>query len=149
MAHARNGVPRAAELRVAEDERVATGEELNRLRASDPAAAKLAWSPKFPEFDRALAARLRVVQVEALDAVALAREELRDSEESVEGALERGNRAQITRAENVRDSAADALEMLTAFWEQRALWLRECGQEVRAMRPRETLTAALRVRRTG
>ena len=50
--------------------------------------------------------RLTVVEEEGRDAVAVATEELRRAEEALEVARERGNRAQITRAENARDAAS-------------------------------------------
>ena len=123
-------------------------DELNRLRSADSTAARAAWSHRFPEFERALQARLFVVREEGRDAISLAREELRRAEDALGAAIEHGNRAQITRAEKVRDVAADTLRMTEVFWQQRDRWLQECEQEVRSIKPREYLTALLRARRT-
>ena len=88
-----------------------------------------------------------VVEEEGRDAVAVATEELRRAEEALEVANDRGNRAQITRAENALDAAADTREMMSAYWEERACWLRGCEDAIRQVRPREQLTALIRARR--
>lgn len=147
MAHPRNGVPRASELQ-------ATGEILNharielaRLRGTDAEAARSQWSHRFPHFAVALEARLSVIEEEGRDAVALAAEELHRAEEVLRAALERGNRAQITRAENARDAVADTLDMTCAFWGERVYWLRECEGLVRAVLPREQIAALIRAQK--
>ena len=149
MAHGRNGLPRACDLRAGEDDIAAARAELARQRQADATAARSAWSHRFPDFTQALAARLTVVEEEGRDAVALANEGLRRAEEALEVALERGNRAQITRAENTRDAAGDTSDMMRVFWDERARWLRECDDQVRAVLPRERMTALIRARKVG
>jgi len=147
MAHQRNGVPRASELRPSESDLAAVERELERQRQGDETAARQLWSHRLPDFSAALHARLMVVEEEGRDAVAVATEELRRAEEALEVANDRGNRAQITRAENALDAAADTREMMSAYWEERACWLRECEDAIRQVRPREQLTALIRARR--
>jgi hypothetical protein len=147
MAHGRMGVPHASELWASEDERVDAATELDRLRITDMAAAKPVWSHRFPDFERALHTRLHVVREEGRDAVALAEEELRSAEETLRVAVERGNRAQITRAETAGNVAADTVQMAKVLWKHRDRWLRDCESAVQAVVPHEYLTAVLRVRR--
>lgn len=149
MAHGRVGVPGASDLQADEDDIAAAQAELFRQRKADATAARSAWSHRFPDFEQALAVRLTVVEEEGRDAVALASEELHRTEEALEVALERGNRAQITRAENNRAAAADTLDMTRVFWNERARWLRECVEQVRAVLPKEQLTALIRARKVG
>jgi ATP-dependent helicase HepA len=146
MAHKRAGIPRARELRAAEADRVAVDVELADQRQADATAARSAWSQRFPGFKESLAARLTVVDEEGRDAYALAIREVHQAEEALEVARERGNRAQITRAENACDFASDTLRMTRTFWEERVRWLQECEEEIRAVRPQEKLTALVRVR---
>ena len=148
MAHERAGIPRARELRAAEADRVAVDVELTNQRQADATAARSAWSQRFTGFKESLAARLTVVDEEGQDANALAIREVQQAEEALEVARERGNRAQITRAENVRDFASDTLRMTRTFWEERVRWLQECEEEIRVVRPQEKLTALMRVRET-
>jgi hypothetical protein len=147
MAHSRRAVPRSAELRATEDLVAAAMDEFNRLRDADSTAARSAWSHRLPEFERSLRARLFVVREEGRDAVLLAHEELQRAEDTLSVATERGNPAQITRAENARDAATDTLHMTEVFWQQRDLWLQECQQGVGSVQPREHLAALLRTRR--
>lgn len=143
MAHGRNGVPRASDLRINGAEIASAEAELSSQRQADAIAARSAWSHRFPDFEESLSARQLVVEEEARDAVELATEELLRAEAALELAQERGNRAQITRAENARDAAEDTLGMTRAFWDERIRWLRECKEEVRLVLPRERLTALI------
>ena len=143
MAHERNGVPRASDLRICGAESASAEAELASQRQADAMAARSAWSHHFPDFEESLSARLLVVEEEGRDAVKLAIEELRRAEAALKLVQERGNRAQITRAENARDAAKDTLGMTRAFWEERTRWLRECKEEVRLVRPRERLAALI------
>ena len=149
MAHDRNGVPRANALRASKTDIAAAEAELSKQRKTDATAARSAWSQRFPDFKESLAARLTVVEEEGRDAVALATEELRRAGEALEVARERGNQAQITRAENARNAATDKVRMARAFWDERARWLRECEEQVRLVRPREQLTALMRTRKVS
>ena len=149
MAHKRNGVPKASDLCADEADIAAAEAELSEQRHADATAARSAWSQCFPDFDESLAARLTVVEEEGHDAVELATEELRRAGEAIEVARERGNQAQITRAENARDAATDKVRMTRAFWDQRARWLRECEEQVRLVLPQEQLTALLRTRKVS
>lgn len=149
MAHERNGVPRASDLRKDGADIASAEAELSSQRQADATAARLAWSHRFSNFEESLTARLVVVEEEGHDAVALANEELRRAEAALELARERGNRAQITRAENARDAAGDTLGMTRTFWEERTRWLRECREEVRMVLPREKLTAIIQTRKVS
>ena len=149
MAHGRNGVPMARDLRAGEEDIAAAEAELFEQRQADATAARSAWSHRFSGFKESLAARLTVVEEEGRDAVAVATEELRRAEEALEVARERGNRAQITRAENARDAAADTLSMTGAFWDERVRWLRESEEQIRLMLPQEQLTALMRTRKVS
>jgi hypothetical protein len=147
MAHERDGVPRAEDLCVSENNIKAAERELNRLRAADEATVQSTWSNRLPEFDCALQARLMVVQEEAQDAVTLAREEVKNAEEALEAALDRGNRLQIFRAENIRDVAKDTYRMVEVLWQQRESWLRDLEQDVLAVQPEEQLICLLNARK--
>ena len=149
MAHDRNGVPRANALRASKTDIAAGEAELSKQRKADATAARSAWSQRLPDFKESLAARLTVVEEEGRDAVALATEELRRAGEALEVARERGNQAQITRAENARNAATDKGRMTRAAWDERARWLRECEEQVRLERPREQLTALMRTRKVS
>ena len=149
MAHERNGLPRARDLRVGKADIAAAEAELSEQRHADAKAARSAWSQHFPDFEESLAARLTVVEEEGRDAVALATEELCRAEEALEVARERGNQAQITRAENARNATADTLRMTRSFWDERARWLRECEEQVRLVLPQEQLTALMRTRKVS
>lgn len=143
------GVPSAKSLRIGDDAIAAIKAELSRLRQADKTGACSTWSHRFPDFEEALAIRLSVVKEEGSDAIALASEELRRTEKALEVALGQGNRGQITRAENTRDAAADTLEMMRVYWDERARWLRECEEQVRAVLPRVQLTVLVRARKGG
>ena len=147
MAHGRKGIPRADDLDATENDIKMTEGELNRLRSADKALVESIWSNRFPEFELALQTRLFVVEEEGRDAIALAGNELLRAENMLNVALERGNRAQITRAENARDAAEDNSRMVEVFWQQRERWLRECRQGVLLIQPEEQLTALLQVRK--
>jgi ATP-dependent helicase HepA len=147
MAHGGNRLPHAASLRLSPDEMSEVISEFKRMRAEGSAAARVTWSHRFPEFERALRSRLYVVSEEGRDALAVAEEQLRNAEGKVRTATESGVRAQISRAENNRDTAADNVEMTKVLWELRCRWLGESGAQVQAIRPREHLTAVLRARR--
>lgn len=146
MAHGRNGVPRASDLRLDQAEKAAAETELAKRRQAGATAARSAWSQRFPGFEESLSARLTVIATEAREAIALAIEDLRQAEKALVVARERGNRTQITRAENTREVAEVSLQMARAFWDERVRWLRECEEEVRSVAPQEMLTALLRVR---
>ena len=147
MAHERKGVPRADDLCISENFIEAVEGELSRLRTADTTVVGSAWSNRLPEFKLALQDRLLVVQEEGRDAVTLASKEMLRAEEMLKVALERGNRAQITRAENARDAAEDTSRMVEVFWQQRECWLSECEHEVLSIQPEEQLIALLRARK--
>jgi ATP-dependent helicase HepA len=142
MAHQRDGLPRAVP--VAAD--VAASAELTRLRSSERRGGE-AWSSSLPEFAVQLRARLRVIVEEARDALDLAKRELTRAEEALVDAEARGNRAQITRAEHLRDAAVDVVAMTVVYWHKRQEWLCACEAAVIELRPREWLVAAIRARR--
>lgn len=149
MAHKRNGVPRARHLRADQEALDAAQSYLSKLRQADGGAAQSTWSPRFPSFKKSLATRLNVVEEEGRDAVALATEELGRAEKAREVARERGNRAQITRAENEYDTTANDLVMTRAFWSERVRWLRESEEKVPQVLPQEQLTALIRVQKAS
>lgn len=149
MAHKRNGVPRASDLRAGGADIAAAEAELSKQRQADATTARSAWSHCFLKFEESLAARLTVVEGEGCDVVALATEKLHWAEEALEIARERGNRAQITRAENDCKNTADTLRMRRTFWDERARWLRECEDQIRLALPREQLTALIRTRKVS
>ncbi|WP_424813465.1 SNF2-related protein [Roseococcus sp. YIM B11640] len=144
MAHQRAGLPRAATIPEPDP---ATKVELGQLRAGEQAGGVI-WSAERSAFVDELRARLGVVAEEAGDALELASRELIRAAAALADAQERGNRAQITRAENVRDAAADVAAMTEAYWREREAWLRNCEAATIGLRPRERLVAAIRARRT-
>ena len=143
MAHKREGLPRAATVPELD---TAIKAELRRLRAGEQCGG-VVWSAERSVFVDELRARLCVVAEEAGDAWELANRELMRAEATLVDARERGNRAQITRAENLRDVATDTVAMTEVYWRQREAWLRGCEAAIVVLRPRERLVAALRARR--
>lgn len=142
MAHERHGLPRAVP--VAPDAAISV--ELNRLR-SDSQRGGVTWNSQLPEFRSELRARLRLVAEEARDALESAKRECTRAQAALVDAEERGNRAQITRAEHVRDASIDVLAMTGVYWKQRDAWLRACEVAIVELRPRERFVAAIRARR--
>ena len=149
MAHERNGLPKGSDLQASSADIASAEAELSKQRLADAAAANLAWSHRFPDFKTALSARLTVVKAEGRDANALAIAELRRADGSLKAAYERGNRAQITRAENARAQAEEAARMTRKFWEERARWLQESEEQVQMVVPREQFTALIRTRKVS
>lgn len=143
MTHKHDRIPRAVTI-VESD--VTAGAEFDRLRATQR-RGKEVWSSEHPTFVSELRARLRVVAEEAHDALELARREVLCTEAALLDAQTRGNRAQITRAEHLRDAAVDAAAMTEAYWQRREGWLRGCDAATVELRPRERLVAAIRARR--
>lgn len=143
MAHEREGLPRAATL---PEPDAAIKAELRQVRAGEQCGG-VVWSAERSSFVDELRARLCVVAEEAGDARELANRELMRAEAALADARERGNRAQITRAENLRGAAADAAAMTEVYWAQREAWLRACEPAIVALRPRERLVAAIRARK--
>jgi ATP-dependent helicase HepA len=144
LAQGRRELPQAAELQAPGSPAPVT-EKLDRCRRADLTTAETTWGHRVPEFEHALSARLLVVLEEGRDATSLAGENLRHAEEVLLDANDRGNRAQITRAENARDAAEATLRMTEVLWRQREIWLQECLHEVRSVVPRVYQTALLRV----
>lgn len=121
---------------------------IDKLRSGDRRGEDV-WRASAPNYAAALRTRLRVVAEEACDALALVRRNLARVEETLRVAEARGNRAQITRAENIRDAAVDVVAMTEAYWQKRESWLRECEAAVAELRPRESLVAAIYARRAA
>jgi hypothetical protein len=143
MAHSRDGVPRAV---ASVDIDATASAELDRLRSSKRCGGEV-WSSRLPEFAAELRARLRVVAEEARDALDLAERELARAEAALIDAEERGNRAQVTRAEHHRDASFDLVAMTEVYWSKREAWLRTCEAALGSLRPRERLAAVIRARR--
>lgn len=118
---------------------------LDHLRSGGTGAASTRWSPRFPVLQRDLRRRLFVIREEAKDARELAAVEVAKAEAALGLALDRGNQGQITRATNLRDTAADKADMTRVLWEQREAWLLQCRSAVERVAPEERLTAVLRV----
>jgi len=144
IGHKRRGVPSARPFNPSDAEREAMFAQLETCRTNDATAAKESWSHRFPEFEEALAIRLRVIEEESKDAINVAKAELQAAEEAAALADERGNRPQTVRAQRVVDTAADIVAMTKTLWEQRVRWLKDCGHEVRTLKPDERLVSLLR-----
>ena len=71
---------------------------------------------------------------------------MEQAESSVIDAEERGNRAQITRAENLRDEAFDVERMTEVYWGKREAWLLAIEAALYELRPRESLSAIIHAR---
>ena len=145
MAHNRDALPRATFITNL-DATIRAG--INRLRASDESGG-VVWSSERPAFAAELGARLCVVAEEARDAVDLANREVARSQAALVDAEESGNRAQITRASNLRDIAIDIAAMTEVYWQQRENWLCACESAIVALRPREQLIAAILAKRAA
>jgi ATP-dependent helicase HepA len=149
MAHGREGLPRSSTWEANDAERIATGAAAAQLRRDDDKVAKGLWSHRLDNFNRALAVRLEVVACEGEDSQAVASHLVDDAEARLEAARARGNTGQVTRAENDLVRAIANCEMITAFWEQRRLWLQDCATAVLGLQPQEQISAALRVKRVS
>ena len=147
LAQNRGKLPKASGLSANKDIIEAAQRELNRLREADTTVVRSAWGHRLPDFELALQQRLLMVQEEGIDSVALAEEDLTYAQSILEVALDRGNRAQITRAENARDAAEDHIRMQEIFWQQRSRWLRVGKQELLSIEAREYLIALLHARK--
>lgn len=145
MAHPRKGVPHASALSTDEDVRSARA-ALNAMRALQPAGRE-EWSDRLPLFADALRVRALVVAEERRDAIALAAQEALRAQAAVVDSRDRGNRAQITRAENLLNSAVDVLKMTKVYWSRREEWLSGCEVAVHSAKPREVLSAIIRANR--
>lgn len=146
-AHGRVGLPQAAP--VTDRAMLADAErELARLRAG-AASGREVWSATLPALRNALEVRARVVAEEARDALQLAEKAYKRSEAAVADAKERGNRAQITRAENARDAAFDVVTMTEVYWRERAAWLHSAEKALGELRPREILCSVIHARRAA
>ena len=112
--------------------------ELRRqaLRTVAQRAAACHRSARFPDFREALDARLLVVQEEARDAVQLAKAEFARAESAVTAARHGGNQGQITRTQNIGNTAAAVVDMTSATWGQRERWLTRCGRGLNRQRDR-------------
>jgi hypothetical protein len=116
--------------------------ELARVRSKDLNGLEI-WSHYLPAFRAALIERTQVIVEEGRDALDAARRELVRAEAAVEDALERGNRGQITRLENLRDLAFDLVEMTNAYWQKREAWLSKSEETLAKLRPKELLSAVI------
>jgi ATP-dependent helicase HepA len=145
MAHNRDTLPRATFITNL-DATIRAG--FNRLRASDESGG-VVWSSERPGFAAELGARLRVVAEEARDALDLANREVARSQAALVDAEESGNRAQITRASNLRDIAIDIAAMTEVYWQRRENWLCACESAIVALRPCEQLIAAILAKRAA
>lgn len=143
-AHGRKGLPRG--MPVMDNAVIADAErELARLRSSASPGREV-WSAALPALREALRARARVIAEEALDAVDLASQALQRAEAAVVDAKARGNPAQITRAENLRDAAVNVARMTEVYWRERAAWLENLEEAVGELRPREMLWSLIHAR---
>lgn len=142
MAHGRNGMPRGIPVDFDENIRL----ELERLRAGGKNGGEV-WDANLTKFGTQLRDRLHVVAEEARDAIDLAKRQLAYAEAVVIDAEERGNRAQVTRAVNLRDTAIDILAMNEIYWNKRKEWLSASESAVVKLRPRELFVAAICARR--
>jgi ATP-dependent helicase HepA len=143
-AHDREGLPHA--FAATDSTTIADADrELEQLRL-DEAVGREVWSPSLPTFRAALSARARAVVEEARDATDLAGRELARAEAAVADVMERGNRAQITRAENLRDAAFDVARMTEVYWRKREAWLLSAEEALSIQRPRELLHAVIHAR---
>lgn len=146
MAHGRKGIPQSIPLDLSEEEIQLASVGLGHLREGDKSIAKNAWSHRFPSFDRELALRRQAVLVEGFDAEALASLELAEAERRLEQAQERGNQAQISRAETARNAYSDVLEITRVLWASRGAWIEESSTAIRSISPIEHMVALIRVR---
>ena len=147
LAHMRPGVPRSMAWELLREDELGHALALNQLRANVEGVASFEWAQRLDKFERNQSMRRRVLEVEGVDATELRMLEMQNAEAKLIASQSRGNRAQISRAENDLTVSACKVEMETAFWAQRDAWLRCCGAGIRKLRPQEQLTSAIRVRR--
>ena len=147
VAHNGNDIPPAAEWKRPEKLSRSIEYALNWMRSKDKGLASTFWSPRFPGFERALQLRIFVIQEEMRDACDLAISELRKAQSALVFARNRGNPGQVTRARNVRNVAADKVDMTHVLWQKRENWLSETSLNLKNVLPEERLTAVVQVRR--
>mgnify|MGYP000252229452 FL=1 len=144
LAHSREGLPRS---QPATDGTAITDAEIELARLQSAGEYGIDnWSACLPAFRAALKMRARVIAEEKCDAVELAKRAMEQAEASVIDAEVRGNRAQITRAENLRDEAFDVARMTEAYWRKREAWLLGIETALYELRPRELLSAIIHAR---
>ena len=141
------GVPLVAEWTPPEGLKDRISAMLERLRDLDQSIAQNTWGSRLGNLRSALDIRREVIRNEAQDAVELAEFKLAKARNYLGTAIARGIQGQITRARNLRDIAADTVDMTRVLWQQRIAWLEECCAAVQTALPEERLTAVLRVRR--
>ena len=147
LIHSSTGVPLVAEWTPSERLRDRISGMLEQLRHLDQNTAQNTWGSRLANLKSALDIRREVIRNEAQDAVELAEFKLAKTRIDLGTALARGIQGQITRARNLRDIAADTVDMTRVLWEQRIAWLEECCAAVPTALPEERLTAVLRVSR--
>jgi len=147
MAHSREGLPQASVV-TNRNELSVVEQELAKLTPS-AASGREVWSASLPALRDALHARLRVVAEEAHDAVHLAKNALERAEAALANADERGNRAQITRAANLRSIADSIVRMTEVYWQERKAWLKDVEGVLCALRPRELLCSIIHARKAA
>lgn len=148
MAHGRSGLPSSSVSAMSSSESALVTAGLERLRGADSLVAKRVWSHRFTDFERSLAVRRNVIRQEQRDAESLATLQLREAARRVDEARQRGNRSQVTRAENVAAAMSDTLSVIHALWTARENWLRESATAIRLLTPDELMTAMMRIRAT-
>lgn len=143
----RNDIPRSEPWNPTEHDQRTVANAMDQLRSADSRIARQSWSPQLPMLREALEARLYIIQEEAKDAIELAQIESERTASDLELARLHGNRAQITRASNAFNQAADVTDMTRVLWSQREIWLSRCCSAVCDTRPDERIRATLLVRR--
>ena len=141
IAHKGRGLPISSHFKTNEQYIAAIKSNLSDLRQSAVMTARSEWSHRFPALEDSLTCRLMVVEEEGRDATELASMELLWAKKRLKVIQGRGDRAQISRAENVRDAAADTLAMTRVFWSERTNWLQQCQERILKVQPQEQMAA--------
>jgi len=117
------------------------------LRDGDHLAAGLEWESVRAPFLKSVESRIEVLTRERNDDVAVCTFEVQEAAERSKAAAQKGNKAQVARADIEYGLAADRLAMAGAYWDRRLDWLGRCASDVFEVKPRELVAQIIRVQR--
>lgn len=122
-------------------------EAVKQLKDTDPLYAKSVWSHYFPKFDNALSVRELMVKEEAKNAEELAYLELMEAESRLELARDKGNPAQIGRAESIKNYNQTKQNIIRALWAERIGWLNNYRNSIKEIMPNQEFAYFIKMKK--
>lgn len=147
LAHDRD-VPLDARAReLFEDERKHVRDGYERMTRTDAGQASQVWGHLRRAFERALALRLEIIEVEASDALALEAVRVEQAMRNLELAQERGTPGVITRRKNELSAREDERALTALIWQQRRVWLEGVWASLMSLKPAQVVLSVVRANR--